>query len=123
MQRWILARLRHRQFFSLEELNAAIRALLVELNHRPFKKLEGSRQSAFETVIGTLDHAIGQRTRAHERVAVILDDLVRSDRVMRAFDDEDIPRYAAAYWATEDLRSFMGVVSVPTHRQVGIALQ
>lgn len=50
VQRWILARLRHRQFFSLEELNAAIRALLVELNHRPFKKLEGSRQSAFEAV-------------------------------------------------------------------------
>jgi transposase len=49
-QRWILARLRHRQFFSLEELNAAIRTLLIDLNQRPFKKLEGSRQSAFETI-------------------------------------------------------------------------
>ena len=50
VQRWILARLRHRQFFSLEELNAAISALLIDLNNRPFKKLEGSRQSAFETI-------------------------------------------------------------------------
>ena len=50
VQRWILARLRHRQFFSLQELNAAIRALLVEFNERPFKKLEGSRASAFETL-------------------------------------------------------------------------
>jgi transposase len=50
VQRWILARLRNRQFFGLEELNAAIHALLVELNTRPFKKLEGCRQSAFEAI-------------------------------------------------------------------------
>ena len=50
VQRWILARLRNRQFFSLGELNAAIRALLVELNHRLFKKLQGCRASAFETL-------------------------------------------------------------------------
>ncbi len=50
VQRWILARLRNRQFFSLEELNAAIRELLIELNNRPFKKLDGCRASAFETI-------------------------------------------------------------------------
>jgi transposase len=50
VQRWILARLRNRQFFSLAALNAAIRELLVELNERPFKKLEGCRASAFETI-------------------------------------------------------------------------
>ena len=50
VQRWILARLRHRQFFSLEELNTAIRALVTEVNARPFKQLAGSRQSAFETI-------------------------------------------------------------------------
>jgi transposase len=47
-QRWILACLRHRRFFSLEELNAAIWELLEKLNTRPFKKLEGCRRSAFE---------------------------------------------------------------------------
>jgi transposase len=50
VERWILARLRHHTFFSLSDLNAAIRALLVELNHRPFKKLPGSRRSQFETL-------------------------------------------------------------------------
>ena len=50
VERWILARLRNRQFFSLAELNAAIGALLDELNHRPFKKLEGSRASAFDSI-------------------------------------------------------------------------
>lgn len=46
-QRWIVARLRNRKFFSLSELNEAIAELLEELNARPFKKLEGCRQSAF----------------------------------------------------------------------------
>jgi len=47
VERWILARLRNRTFFSLGELNAAIAGLLEELNHRAFKKLEGSRRSRF----------------------------------------------------------------------------
>ncbi|MEX2507743.1 MAG: IS21 family transposase [Pseudohongiellaceae bacterium] len=48
VERWILARLRHHTFFTLADLNRAIRALLVELNHRPFKQLPGSRQTQFE---------------------------------------------------------------------------
>jgi len=50
VERWILARLRNRRFFSLAELNAAIAELLVELNDRPFKKLPGCRRSAFEAL-------------------------------------------------------------------------
>jgi transposase len=49
-ERWIVAALRHRKFFSLEELNVAIRELLVKLNHRPFRKREGSRASVFEAL-------------------------------------------------------------------------
>ena len=48
--RWILARLRHQRFFSLEELNTAIRPLLNELNDRPFQKLTGTRRSVFEAL-------------------------------------------------------------------------
>ncbi|WP_446033153.1 Mu transposase domain-containing protein, partial [Pseudomonas frederiksbergensis] len=50
VERWILAVLRNRQFFSLGELNTAIGLLLERLNQRPFKKLPGSRRSAFETL-------------------------------------------------------------------------
>lgn len=46
--RWILARLRHQSFFSLEELNGAIRPLLTDLNNRAFQRLPGSRRSVFE---------------------------------------------------------------------------
>ena len=47
VQRWILARLRNRRFFSLLDLNRAITELLLDLNNRPFKKLPGCRRSAF----------------------------------------------------------------------------
>src|SRR6201987_708149 len=46
--RWILARLRHRRFFSLAELNAAIRALLDELNDRPMRGWGMSRRALFQ---------------------------------------------------------------------------
>jgi transposase len=50
VERWILARLRNRRFFSLGELNQAIARLLAELNARPFKKLPGCRRAAFEAL-------------------------------------------------------------------------
>ncbi len=47
VERWILACLRNRMFFSLGELNHAIGELLERLNERPFKKLPGSRRQLF----------------------------------------------------------------------------
>ncbi len=47
VERWILACLRNRMFFSLGELNHAIGELLERLNDRPFKKLPGSRRQLF----------------------------------------------------------------------------
>lgn len=49
-ERWILATLRNRRFFSLAELNAAIREKLKELNERPMQKLKESRLSLFEKI-------------------------------------------------------------------------
>jgi transposase len=48
VERWILARLRNHRFFSLAELNKAIGKLIVDLNLRPFKKLDGNRREWFE---------------------------------------------------------------------------
>ena len=47
-ERWIVAALRHRKFFSLGEMNRAIGELLDKLNQRPFKKREGSPRNLFE---------------------------------------------------------------------------
>jgi transposase len=46
--RWITARLRNYQFFSIDEINLIITELLEKLNKRPFKKLPGCRRSRFE---------------------------------------------------------------------------
>jgi transposase len=49
-ERWILARLRNRRFFSLAEANAEICRLVTVINDRPFKKLPGSRAELFGTL-------------------------------------------------------------------------
>jgi transposase len=50
VERWILAALRNRKFFSLDELNRAISELLEKLNSRFFQKMEGSRKTLFESL-------------------------------------------------------------------------
>jgi len=49
-QRWILAVLRNRTFYSLSELNDAIRELLIKLNSRVMRHLGKSRRELFETL-------------------------------------------------------------------------
>jgi transposase len=49
-QRWILAAIRNRTFFTIAELNEALWELLERLNTRPFQKLDGCRRSAFESI-------------------------------------------------------------------------
>ena len=50
VERWILARLRNRRFFSLAELNQAIHELLEEVNRRVTKHLGASRRQLFEAL-------------------------------------------------------------------------
>jgi transposase len=50
VQRWVLARLRHRRFFSLAELNGAIRELITDLNNRPMRHLGTTRRALFEAI-------------------------------------------------------------------------
>lgn len=47
VERWILAALRNRKFFSLNEFNSAIKDLLIKLNNKQFKKLPGTRYSNY----------------------------------------------------------------------------
>ncbi|WP_046007346.1 IS21 family transposase [Pseudoalteromonas rubra] len=48
VERWLLMRIRKQVFHTLAELNATLRALLKELNQRPFKAMAGNRQGLFE---------------------------------------------------------------------------
>ena len=48
VERWVLAALRNRTFFSVAELNQAIRDLVQKLSQRKFKKLDSSRLELYE---------------------------------------------------------------------------
>src|SRR6478735_4471415 len=50
VQRWILARLRNRRFFSLAELNQAIRELVIQLNDRPMRGWGTTRRALYEQI-------------------------------------------------------------------------
>jgi len=50
VERWILAPLRNRAFFSLGELNQVVSEILMDLNQRPFQKLAGCRRELYETL-------------------------------------------------------------------------
>ena len=50
IERRILAPLRNRQFFSISEINEAIKSLLSEYNNRAFQKLPGTRSTEFARV-------------------------------------------------------------------------
>jgi transposase len=49
-QRWVLAALRHETFFTLADLNAAIRVRLDAINDRPMKVIGVSRRTLFEQI-------------------------------------------------------------------------
>lgn len=50
VERWILARLRNRTFFSLDQVNEAIGELLDQLNTRSFKAISSTREQLFLTL-------------------------------------------------------------------------
>lgn len=47
-ERWIIAALRNQTFFSLDEVNRAVRPLLEKLNSKPMRRLKKSRRQMFE---------------------------------------------------------------------------
>lgn len=65
VSRRIIAPLRHRQFFSLYEINQAIGEELLKLVNRPFQKMEGCRLTAFEKIDKPALQPLPQRKYEH----------------------------------------------------------
>jgi transposase len=82
-KRWILAVLRHRTFFSLAELNVAIRELLEALNTRAMRKLKKSRRQVFDEVDRPAAASLPERPYQYaewQKVRVNIDYHVEVDR-------------------------------------------
>jgi hypothetical protein len=61
MERWLLGRLRHRRFYSLAELNAAIGELLRQLNEeRPILRLGVTRRAPLEGTRSAASQGVAQ---------------------------------------------------------------
>jgi transposase len=64
VERWLLGRLRHRTFYSLAEVNAAIAELLTRLNEkRPIARLGVTRRKLLEEIDRTADKSVGEKLR------------------------------------------------------------
>jgi hypothetical protein len=95
--RWVLARLRHRRFFSLTELNAAIRAVLEELNGRPMRGWGTSRRALFEKrkILPSVEHR--QSRYLNNRAEVSHQPTRRRERQMKRFQSA---RHAQRFLST-----------------------
>jgi len=120
VQRWILARLRHRKFFELDELNQAISELLEELNQRPFQKLEGTRRSCFEEIDKPAMRALPQvRYEFAERknVKVNIDYHVEYDRRYYSVPYTHVHQPAEVRATLATIEVFVGGERVASHRR------
>jgi len=75
-QRWILAKLRHRQFFDINELNDAISELLDGYNAKVIRRLGKSRHELFSELDQPVLHPLrtnGYLYREHKQCTVAID--------------------------------------------------
>ena len=97
VQRWILARLRNRTFFSLAELNQAIRELLEQLNSRVTRHLGASRRTAVRAAGSSCPRRLARPTLCLRRMERMQDRprLSRRDREALLLGAASIPRTQA----------------------------
>jgi len=82
VERWILMRLRHHQFETVDEVNEAIAPLLAQLNNKPFQKLTGCRASVFAEIDAPALHALPLQTwelACYKTVKVHIDSHIQFD--------------------------------------------
>lgn len=118
VQRWIIARLRHQTFFSLRDLNCAIRALLDALNTRPFKRLPGSRRSQFESLDHPALKPLPAKPYEHaewKRVRVRLDYHIEVDRHFYSVPSALVTRQLDVRLTTSTVEVFHGSTRVASH--------
>lgn len=122
VQRWIVARLRNQVFFSLEELNAAIRGALTLLNARVSRHLGASRQQLFEQLDQPALIPLPPTRHVHADWRSVT---VGADYHIRILDHYYSVPYGlarAALWVritTSTVEAFQGGKRVASHQRAG----
>jgi IstB-like ATP binding protein len=73
VQRFVLARLRNRRFFSLVELNTAIRECVSDLNAKVMRKIGKSRAELLETIDRPALNALPSEPQARDLLEIVDD--------------------------------------------------
>lgn len=120
VQRWIVARLRHRRFFSLQELNAAIREEVVRLNARVSRHLGAARTDLFETIERPAMQPLPPEPFVHadwRRASVGADYHVRLEGHHYSVPHELIRQQLWARLTASTVEIFQGAKRVACHRR------
>jgi transposase len=120
VERWIVAALRHRKFFSLAELNQAIRELVEKLKQRPFRK-----RHAIWTLLGRGFVASSAQVKwmtpeQHKRVKELFDAALDMDPTEQesflaksCWDDDIRAEVRSLLWEHQQLEGFMQKPALP----------
>ena len=120
VERWILALLRHRTFFSLHELNREISRLLDRLNTRPFKKLPGSRRALFEQLDRPALHPLPAQPYAFaewKKVRVNIDYHVDIEATITRCPNQLVRKALEARYSERTVECFHKGQRVASHRR------
>lgn len=120
LQRRVLAALRHREFFSLAELNEAIRELLARLNAKPFRRLPGSRQSWYAERERAALRPLPQQRYPYadwKKMRVHVDYHVEVEHSWYSVPHELVGQYLDVRWTWGTVEVFRGDQRVASHRR------
>ena len=122
VQRWIVATLRNQVFFSLEELNAAIREQLIRLNSRVTRHLGASRQQLFTQLDQPALLQLPQTRHVHadwQKVTVGTDYHIRVDDHYYSVPYVLVRAKLWVRLTQSTIEAFQGGKRVATHRRAG----
>ena len=101
VERWIMARLRNRRFFSLVELNQTIAELVADLNARPMRRLGVSRRDLFSSWRARHRNCVNE-FGAHQMEGDLVDSKFRSHGAYsipnRGLSDEPFEKHQPYDW-------------------------
>ncbi|MBV8866128.1 MAG: IS21 family transposase [Acidobacteriaceae bacterium] len=124
VQRWIVAALRHQRFGSVAEVNEAIHSLLTHLNHRRFRKREGTRASLFAELDRPALQSLPReryQVSAWKNVRASLDYHVEIDRHYYSVPYQLTGQLLEARWAATTVEIFHRGLRVASHRRSNTA--
>jgi transposase len=118
VERWILARLRNRTFFTLEALNLAIAELCDELNDRPMRHYGQSRNQLFQKLDRPALRPLPSTPFAYaewKRCKVNIDYHVEIDRHFYSVPQSLIHREVEARFTATTVEIFLSGIRIASH--------